>query len=60
MIVIGTGFISFSPLSVVSTMVIWVSSHWRGKDIVRSTSSIKKSRKVWVGVLDAAIKLKLC
>ena len=37
MIVIATGFIPFSPLSVVSTMVMWESSQWLGKNIVRST-----------------------
>ena len=37
MIVIATGFIPLSPLSVVSTMVKWESSQWLGKNIVRST-----------------------
>ena len=37
MIVIATGFIPLSPLSVVSTMVMWESSLWLGKNIVRST-----------------------
>ena len=36
MIVIATGFIPFSPLSVVWTMVMWESSQWLGKNIVRS------------------------
>ena len=34
MIVIWTGFISLSPMSVVSTMVMWESSQWLGKNIV--------------------------
>ena len=37
MIVIATGFIPLSPLSVVSTMVMWESNQWLGKNIVRST-----------------------
>ena len=37
MIVIATGFISLSLLSIVSTMVIWESSQWLGKNIVQST-----------------------
>ena len=38
-IVIATGFVplSLSPLSVVSTMVMWESSQWLEKNIVRST-----------------------
>ena len=36
MIVIVTGFIPLSPLSVVSTMLMWESSQWLGKNIVRS------------------------
>ena len=35
--VIGTGFIPLSLLSVVSTMVMWESSQWLGKNIVQST-----------------------
>ena len=35
-IVIATGFIPLSPLSVVSTMVMWESSQWLGRNIVRS------------------------
>ena len=35
MIVIATGFIPLSPLSVVSTMVIWESSQWLGKKFVK-------------------------
>ena len=38
MIVIATGFIPLSPLSVVSTMVNWESSQCFGKNIVQSTS----------------------
>ena len=34
MIVIATGLIPFSPLYFVSTMVIWESSRWLGKNIV--------------------------
>ena len=37
MIVIATGFIPLSPLSVVSTMVVWESSQWLGNNIVQST-----------------------
>ena len=36
MIVIATEFITLSPLSVVSTMVLWESSQWLVKNIVRS------------------------
>ena len=37
LIVIATGFIPLPPLSVVSTMVMWESSQWLRKNIVRST-----------------------
>ena len=37
MIVIATGFIPVSPLSIASTLVMWESSQWLGKNIVRST-----------------------
>ena len=37
MIVTATGFIPLSSLSVVSTMVMWESSQWLGKNIVRGT-----------------------
>ena len=37
MIVMATVFIPFSPLSFVSTMVMWESSQWLGKNIERST-----------------------
>ena len=36
-IVIATGFSTLSPLSVVLTMVMWESSQWLGKNIVRRT-----------------------
>ena len=35
--VIATGFIPLSLLSVVSTMVMWESGQWFGKNIVRNT-----------------------
>ena len=54
MIVIATGFIILSPLSVVSTMVMWESSQWLKKNIVRSTG-YKHSRKAWIGALAAVI-----
>ena len=44
MIVIATEFIPLSPLSAVSAMVMWKSSKWLGKNIVRSTGK-KNSRK---------------
>ena len=53
-IVIATQFIPLSPLSVVSTMVMWESNHWLGKNIVRSTGK-KNSGKAWIGELAAAI-----
>ena len=37
MIVIATGFIPLSQLSIISTMVMWESSQWLGKNIVLST-----------------------
>ena len=37
MIVIATGFIPLSLLSALSTMVMWESSQWLGKNIVQST-----------------------
>ena len=37
MIVIATGFIPLSTLSVGLTMVMWESSQWLGKNIVRRT-----------------------
>ena len=38
MIVIATGFILLSPLSVVSAMVMWERRQWLGKNIVRGNS----------------------
>ena len=38
MVFIATGFIPLSLLSVVSTMGMWESGQWLGKNIVRSTS----------------------
>ena len=37
MIAIAIELIPLSPLSIVSTMVMWKSSQWLGKNIVRST-----------------------
>ena len=37
MIVITTGFIPLSLLSTVSTMVMWESGQWLGKNIMQST-----------------------
>ena len=37
MIVIAIGFIALSPLSIVSTMVMWESSQSLGKNIMQST-----------------------
>ena len=54
MIVIATGFIPLSPLSVVLPMVTWDSSQWLGKNIVRNTGW-KNSRKAWIGALVAVI-----
>ena len=54
MIFIATGFIPLSPLSVVSTMVMWLSSQWLGKNIVQSADK-KNSRKAWIGALDAVM-----
>ena len=59
MIVIVTGFIPLSPLSVVSTMVMWESSHRLAKNIVRSTGK-KNSRKAWIGALAAVITEQAC
>ena len=38
MIVIATGSIPSSPLSIVSTIVMWKISQWLGKNIMQSTS----------------------
>ena len=43
-------------MSVVSTVVIWESGQWLGKNIVWSTSQ-KNSRKAWTGALAASIIL---
>ena len=51
---IATGFISLSPLSIISTVVIWESSQWLGKNIVRSNSK-KNSKKAWIGALPATM-----
>ena len=51
---IATGFIPLSPLSVVSTMVMWECSQWFGKNIVRS-ACLKNSSKAWIDTLAAAI-----
>ena len=37
MIVIATGFIPLSLLSIVSIVAMWASSHWLGKNTVWST-----------------------
>ena len=52
--VIATGFIPLSPLSLVSTMVTWKSNQWLGKNIVQSNGR-KNSRKALIGVLADAI-----
>ena len=54
MVVIATGFIPLSPLSIVSTMVMWERSQWLGKNIVQNTGK-KNSRKAWIGALATAI-----
>ena len=51
---IATGFIPLTPLSTVSTMVIWESSQWLRKPIVLSTGK-KNFRRGWVGILATAI-----
>ena len=45
MIVILTGFISLSPLSIVSIIVIWEGSQWLGKNIPGTTSGEKELQK---------------
>ena len=54
MILIATGFIPFSVLSVVSTMVMWESSQWLGKNIKQHTVK-KNSQNVRTGALAAAM-----
>ena len=44
MITIATGFIPFSPLSVVLTMVKWESSQWLGRNIVQGTDKISPGK----------------
>ena len=41
MIVRATGFSPLSPLSIVSTMVMWESSQWLGKNIMQNTGTRK-------------------
>ena len=57
MILIATGFIPLSPLSIASTMVMWESSQWLGRNIVQSTGK-KNSKKAWIGALAAVIQLE--
>ena len=52
MIVIATGFTPLSPLSIVSTMIMWESSHRLGKDW------LKELQKRWIGALVSKIYLK--
>ena len=54
MIVIVTGFIPLSQLSVVSTMVKLKSSQCLGKNIVWKTGQ-KNPREVWIGALVAVL-----
>ena len=54
MIVVATGFIPLSLLSIVSTLVMWESSQWLGKNIVQSTDQ-KNSWKAWLGALAATV-----
>ena len=56
MIVIATGRIPLSPLSVVLTMVMWQCCQWLGKIIVRCTCEKQNPGKYgWVAALTAAI-----
>ena len=43
MIVIAIVFITLSPLTVVLMTVMWESSHWLGKNTVRTTGKIKQN-----------------
>ena len=54
MIVIATGVIPLSPLSVASAMAMLESNQWLGKNIVCSTGK-KNPRKAWIGALAAAM-----
>ena len=47
MIVIATGFIPLSQLSIVSRIVMWESREWLEKDIVHSTD-IKNCKKTGI------------
>ena len=47
--VIAPGFIPLSPLSVVSTMVMWESSQWLGKNIVLNSIGSKNSGNTCIG-----------
>ena len=40
--VIATGLIPLSPLSIVSTVVMWESSEWLGRNIVQRTECLKE------------------
>ena len=53
-IVITTGSIHLSPLSIVSTMFMRESSQWLGKNILQSTDKTNSS-KAWTGTVGAAI-----
>ena len=55
MIVIVTEFI-LSSLSIILMMVMWESSLWLGKNMLRSAT--KNPRETWIGALDIAILLK--
>ena len=50
----GPEFIPLSLLSIFSTIVLSESSQWLGKNTVRSSGK-RKSKKVWIGALAAAI-----
>ena len=52
--IVVAGFIHLAPLSVVSKMVKWESSHWHGKNAVQSAGK-KNSRKAWIGALGTTI-----
>ena len=54
MIVIAAGFIPLSPLSIALEIVMWESSQWLEKKLVRSAGSMN-SRNAWIGALAAAI-----
>ena len=54
MILIATGVIPLSPLTITLIIVIKESRQWLGKNIARSAGK-KNSKRVWVGALAAAI-----